>query len=279
MRLYDRPTSGNSYKIRLLLSILRIDYQTIPVAVEGGRNTVDAAYLALNPRGQIPTLDDDGLLLWGSTAILFYIASRYDSRRQWLPVDLQKSAMVMQWLEFAQNECNTGLFLARAIRRFGYAGDLSAARRDGEKALKILESRLERHDWLAGADPTIADIACFPYAALGGEGGFDLSSRPAVRRWIARIIALDGFVGMPGIPVSETTQSSPPNLVPMLVAPRSISRFSARSIQILFTTACCWVKRSQQRHELSQLNDRMLRDCGLDRYIANNERRKPFWMA
>jgi glutathione S-transferase len=158
MRLYNRPTSGNSYKIRLLLSILRIDYQTIPVAVEGGRNTVDAAYLELNPRGQIPTLDDNGLVLWGSTAILFYIASRYDSRRQWLPVDLQKSVMVMQWLEFAQNECNTGLFLARAIRRFGYAGDLSAARRDGETALKILESRLGH--WLA---PLCFDQAVFAH--------------------------------------------------------------------------------------------------------------------
>jgi len=203
MLLYDRATSGNSYKIRLFCSLLRLDCETKAVYAEDGRNIVDAAYLALNPRGQIPTLDDDGFVLWGSTAILCYLANRYDDRRCWLPADFQASAEVMQWMELAQNEV-TGLFLSRAIQRFGYSGDLAAAQRAGNKALDILEGRLQDRLWLVGDRPTIADISCFPYAAVAWDNGFDLASRPAICRWINGLTALDGFVAMPGmeLPIS-----------------------------------------------------------------------------
>jgi glutathione S-transferase len=204
--LYHRLTSGNSYKVRLLLSILRLEYEAVAVELESGRNKVDEPYLRLNPRGQIPTLVDDGFVLWGSTAILFYLARKYDAGQCWLPAEARPAAEVMQWLELAQNECNTGLFLARAIRRFGYSGDISAALRDGRKALDVLEGRLCDREWLVLQHATIADLACFPYAALASEGGFQPSDWPAVQRWIGRIRELEGFIGMPGI-VGPETQS------------------------------------------------------------------------
>jgi glutathione S-transferase len=199
IRLYHRLTSGNSYKVRLLLSILQLEYEGVAVELERGRNKVDEAYLRLNPRGQIPTLVDDELVLWGSTAILFYLAGKYDTGQRWLPAEVGAASEIMQWLELAQNECNSGLFLARAIRRFGYEGDLATALRDGRKALDVLEARLRDREWLVLQRATIADLACFPYAALAGEGGFQLSDWPAVRSWIGRIGELEGFIGMPGI--------------------------------------------------------------------------------
>ena len=199
IRLYHRLTSGNSYKVRLLLSILQLEYEAVAVELEHGRNRVDEAYLRLNPRGQIPTLVDDELVLWGSTAILFYLARKYDAEQRWLPAEAAAAAEIMQWLELAQNEGNTGLFLARAIQRFGYEGDLAAALRDGRKALDVLEARLRDREWLVLQRATIADIACFPYAALASEGGFQLSDWPAVQSWIERIRKLKGFIGMPGI--------------------------------------------------------------------------------
>jgi glutathione S-transferase len=105
----------------------------------------------------------------------------------------------MQWLELAQNEIATGLFRARAIVKFGLPGDLDAARQLAVRALDVLESHLSNHDWLAGNGPTIADIACFPYAALAAEGKVDASPYSGVQRWIARMKSLDGFTGMPGI--------------------------------------------------------------------------------
>jgi glutathione S-transferase len=199
MKLFDRETSGNAYKARLLLSFLGVPHETVPVPLKDGRNQVDEGYLRLNPRGQIPTLVDGDAVVWGSTAVLCYIASKYDASRRWLPADPLRLAHVMQWLELAQNEVQSGLFLARAIARFGYAGDLPAAQRLGQAALEVLESRLGQAPWLAGPRPTIADIACFPYAALATEGGLDLSRYAGVRRWLAAFKGLDGFVAMPGI--------------------------------------------------------------------------------
>ena len=199
LTLYDREASGNCYKVRLLLSCLDVPYQRVPVAMVNGINQLDVDYVKLNQRGQIPTLKDGELVLWGSTAILCYLAARHDPARRWLPEAPARLAEVMQWLELAQNEILDGLFRARAIVKFGIAGDLDASRDTGRRALAVLESRLGCHSWLADGEPTVADIACFPYVAVAGEGGVDVSPYPGVRRWIAAIKALPGFVGMPGI--------------------------------------------------------------------------------
>jgi glutathione S-transferase len=162
---------------------------------------VDEAYLALNPRGQIPTLVDGDTVLWGSTGILVYLANRHDPSGTWLPRgDPANLGRIMQWLELAQNEISTGLFRACAIVRFGYGGNIDAARQDGAVALHVLEKRLAAGgNWLAGGDaPTIADIACFPYVALSPEGGFDLGAYPGILRWIDRIKETPGYLPLPG---------------------------------------------------------------------------------
>jgi glutathione S-transferase len=199
LTLYDREASGNCYKARLLLSLLDVPYRRVPVAMANGINQIDTEYLKLNPRGQIPTLLDGDLVLWGSTAILCYLAARHDPARRWLPEAPAQLAEVMQWLELAQNEILDGLFRARAIVKFGIAGNLDSSRDTGRRALAVLESRLDSAPWLAGDQATVADIACFPYVALAGEGGVDISPCPGVGRWIAGIKTLPGFVGMPGI--------------------------------------------------------------------------------
>ena len=199
LKLHDRERSGNAYKVRLLLSFLDLPYERIVVPVTDGRNQVDSSYLQLNPRGQIPTLQDGDVTLWGSTAILGYLALRYDRTARWLPRDPLHFGQVMQWLELAQNEIQSGLFQARAIVQFGLSGDLLAAQRLAGQALEVLESRLGNERWLAGPGPTIADVACFPYAALAGEGNVDASPYSGVQRWIDDFKSLDRFVGMPGL--------------------------------------------------------------------------------
>lgn len=199
LKLYDREASGNCYKARLLLSFLNMPYERVPVAMQDGKNVVDSGYLKLNPRGQIPTLVDGDTTLWGSTAILCYLAARYDETSSWLPRDPARLGQVMQWLELAQNEILAGLFRARAIVKFGLPGELAAAQQIAARALEVLESRLAVEPWLAGNGPSIADIACFPYVALAHEGEVDLSPYAGVQQWLSRIESLDRFVGMPGI--------------------------------------------------------------------------------
>jgi glutathione S-transferase len=124
IKLYGRETSGNAYKARLLMAFLGVAYEQVEIRLgPGWRNDVDDAYRAMNPRGQVPTLADGDTVLWGSTAILVYLATRYDPPGGWLPRhDPAALARVMQWLELAQNEV-VGLVRARAMALFGAVGD------------------------------------------------------------------------------------------------------------------------------------------------------------
>jgi glutathione S-transferase len=201
IKLYGRETSGNTYKARLLMAFLEVAYEQIEIRLgPGGRNQVDGSYRSINPRGQVPTLVDAGAVLWGSTAVLAYLAAQFDPSGRWLPRhDPASLGRVMQWLELAQNEISTGLFRARAIARFGYSGDIEVARRDGTVALRVLEHRLGGKAWLLGDDaPSIADIACFPYVLLAPEGGFNLTTYPAVSAWIGRVRGLPRYIPAPG---------------------------------------------------------------------------------
>ena len=76
--LYDYELSGNCYKLRLLLSFLKIEYKTVPVEFYPGQEHKSDWFLKINPLGQLPVIDDDGFMLRDAQAILVYLASRYD---------------------------------------------------------------------------------------------------------------------------------------------------------------------------------------------------------
>jgi glutathione S-transferase len=136
--------------------------------------------------------------VWDSLAILVYLARKYGGEK-WLPVDAEGMAEVMQWLAVMENEVLYGLARARVICKFKRPGNLEEAQLLGRKGLDVLEQRLAARPWLALDRVTIADIGCFPYVALAPEGEMALDNYPGVRKWIERIKALPGFVGMPGI--------------------------------------------------------------------------------
>ena len=194
--LYGGPLSGNAYKVRLFLGILGLEFEETVINLQTGENR-DESFLALNPRAQIPVLIDGEVTVWDSQAILVYLARRYGVA--WLPVEPAAMAEVMQWLAVAENELLFGLARARAVKFFGRDFDLASCQAYGRAGLKLLEQRLAEHRWLAAGKPTIADIACMPYAALSYMGGIPLDDYPAVRAWIDRVRALPGFIAMKGI--------------------------------------------------------------------------------
>ena len=197
MKLYDLELSGNSYRVRLLLSLLGLRHELVTVNLMKGENR-EPWFLKLNPRGQVPTLDDAGTVVWDSMAVLVYLARKYGGET-WLPIEPEGMAEVMQWLAVMQNETLYGLGKARLICKFKRPGNLEEAQQLGRKGLDVLEQRLAAHQWLALGRLTIADIGCFPYVALASEGEVSLDPYAGVRSWIDRIKALPGFVGMPGI--------------------------------------------------------------------------------
>ena len=207
MKLYSHPESGNSYKVRLLFAFLGVDYECVDVDLMTDAQH-QPAYLAVNPRGEVPALADGNLVLCDSAAILLYVAGRHGPRPWWSD-DIAEQADIQQWLAFAASWVQYGVFTARALVAFGmpanglpvsFRGEsLEGARMRGQRSLAILDQHLGAHAWLACARPTIADVAVFPYIALAPMGDVSLTPFEAVRAWLARIRQLPGFVGMPGL--------------------------------------------------------------------------------
>lgn len=197
MKLYDLELSGNCYKVRLFLSMLKLAYELVPMDFMAGEHK-SPPMLSKNPLGEIPVFEDGDLVLRDSQAILVYLARQYGDEA-WLPQEPAQMAQVMAWLMVAENEIARGPNDARLHDLFGYKLDVNLAREKSQRILQVLEQHLARNRWLALDQPTIADIACFPYVAIGHEGGVQLTEFAAVRAWIERIKTLPGFIGMPGL--------------------------------------------------------------------------------
>ena len=197
MKIYTNERSGNAYKPRLLLTLLDVPFDTVAIDL-AKREQKEPRYLKLNPRGQVPVLEDGDKIFWGSTAALVYIARKHGGEK-WLPTDPEAIAEVMQWLELAQNEIHYGLQFARAIKNMGRPGNLEECRAYGRTALRVLDGHLANREWLALGRITIADIACFPYIAMAPDADISLDEYTAVTAWIGHIKALPGYIPVPAL--------------------------------------------------------------------------------
>jgi glutathione S-transferase len=198
IKLYDIALSGNCHKVRLMLSLLNIEFELIPVDLLAGENQT-AQFLQLNPLGEVPVLVDGDVILRDSQAILIYLAKRYGNE-DWLPTEAEALSHVMEWLFFAANYIRQGPEFARRYYKFNLKLDIELATERAYSVLKILDDRLSQKSWLAGGNcPTIADIACFPYIGLAPEGKITLDSYQNVISWFDRIKQLPGYIGMPGL--------------------------------------------------------------------------------
>jgi glutathione S-transferase len=193
--LHGTRLSGHTHRARLFLHLLDLTYDFADCPADVRKTP---AFRAMNPLGQIPVLQDGDVVLADSNAILVYLAKRYAPGSAWLPDDPVGAARVQRWLSQAAGEIMFGPAAARVSARFydtGVPAPLSQAL--AARVLGLMEGELAARDWLAGAAPTIADVACYSYIAHAPEGGIALEPYPQVRAWIGRVQALPGFVPMP----------------------------------------------------------------------------------
>lgn len=195
IKLFRHPLSGHAHRVELLLSLLNVPTELVFVDLAKGTHK-QAEFLAINPFGQVPAIDDNGSVLSDSNAILVYLAKKYDSSGRWLPAEPLAAAKVQRWLSVAAGQIAAGPATARLITVFGAPYDAESTIARSHALLKAVEQELTNSPFLAGSTPTLADVASYTYIAHAPEGNVSLADYPQVRAWLARIEALPGFVPM-----------------------------------------------------------------------------------
>ena len=206
LRLHDNASSGNSYKVRLLLTQLGIPFERIEYDIDHGATRTPAFLATKNSNGRIPVLElEDGRCLPESNAILWYLAE--GTRYLPLPTETDGGwlrAQVMRWLCFEQYSHEPNIATVRFWITHGVemtperAAALPGKRKGGVAALEVMEDHLRGRRFFVADRYTIADIALYAYTHVAGEGGFDLGPFPVVRGWLARVAGEPDHLGITG---------------------------------------------------------------------------------
>ncbi len=194
MKLYDFPFSPNCRKVRAVAYELGIPLEFVPVNLLKGESRAPA-FLTRNPNGRVPVLEDEGFVLWESTAIQRYLASGTPL----LPTARRAAAEVDRWLAWQLAH------LGPAMSKVAYERVVKQARRLGPPdtalvaagtaefatATAILDGALAGREYVAGA-LSIADFALAAHYSLAGACGLELRA-PAVESWLGRMLARDSM--------------------------------------------------------------------------------------
>ena len=177
--VYSSPLSGHAHRVRLLLSILDLPHKIVDVDMRSGGHKAPE-FLARNPLRQMPVIEDDGLTIYDSNAILIYLATRYDDGT-WLPREPVAGATVQRWLGLAAGPIAFGPNRARLASLFKAPVDGEHAKQVAAGLLANLEKELSDKAFALGDRPSIADLAAYAYVAVAPEGGIPVDAYPQMR--------------------------------------------------------------------------------------------------
>lgn len=203
LTLYSMPSSGNSYKVRLLLALLGRAYTHIGLEYETAE-LAEAHAKGRLPMGKLPVLMlQDGTAIPESNAILCYLAEGTD----WMPESLVARAHMLGWMFWEQNQHEGVIAVRAALRTYKSRAHLATPARmaelleAGHALLHHMETYLKGREWFVGKSPTIADVSLYAYThSAGSKGGFEMERFPNIGGWLDRVAALPGFVALDDIP-------------------------------------------------------------------------------
>jgi glutathione S-transferase len=162
LKILGRTTSSNVQKVLWCCGEIGLAFERSDVGGAFGGNKT-AEYLALNPNGLVPTIDDDGFILWESNPIVRYLAAKH-AIGTLCPADLRQRADADRWMDWQQTVVAAPMgTLFRALLRSPAdsvePAELDNARRRAMAALVILDAQLARQKYVTGPSLTMADIA------------------------------------------------------------------------------------------------------------------------
>ena len=189
--LYTWPTP-NGHKVHIMLEECKLAYNVHPIDIGAGEQ-FKPDFLAISPNNKIPAMVDsegpDGkpFALAESGAMLFYLASKTG---RFLPKDMKKRWQVMQWMMTQMG--HVGPMLGQAHHFLGYAPEkieyaMNRYKNEANRLYGVLDKQLERSEWLACDEYTIADMATMPWLRAPERQGVNIDDYPHVKRWRDRI--------------------------------------------------------------------------------------------
>jgi glutathione S-transferase len=187
LKIYGTPRS-RAFRTLWLARELGLDYENIPLNTSG--ESREASFLAINPNGHIPTIDDDGFILWESMAINLYLAKKYGLGTLY-PTTLQGEALTWQWSFWGMTEVERPVLTAmfnRALlpedKRDAAVAD--AAEKEMQGPLGVLDGALAKTPYLIGDDFTVADLNVAAILAWARPARIDMTPFPGVADWLGR---------------------------------------------------------------------------------------------
>ena len=164
IKLYNFPRSGHAHRAELMLSLLQLPTELIFVDLAKGAHKTPE-FLALNPFGQVPAIDDSGTIISDSNAILVYLAEKSG---ELLPQDPAARYQCLQWLMFQMGGIGPmfgqlGFFHKFAGKDYEDKRPRDRYVAESARLLGVLDKHLEGRTWIMGEQYSIADIATFPW--------------------------------------------------------------------------------------------------------------------
>ncbi|WP_158501987.1 glutathione S-transferase family protein [Vitiosangium sp. GDMCC 1.1324] len=193
MKLYENPFSSAAMKVRAVIHELGLPVTSVTVDMPKGEHK-SPEFLAKNPNGKVPTLEDNGFCLYESNAILCYLAA-HKPESGLMPADPKGMALVQQWLQWQATtfgpsttevmmETVYAKMMGRTKDEAKYAAGMEKVRRD----LAVLEKSLAGKEFLCGK-LSLADFSLVSCLQLRALMGVDLEAFPHVKAWVARMEA------------------------------------------------------------------------------------------
>jgi glutathione S-transferase len=188
LKIYGIPRS-RTFRTLWLAKELGLDYDNIAVDFTTGE-TRQAPYLAINPNGHVPTIDDNGFALWESMAINLYLAKKYGLGSLY-PTTLEGEALTWQWSFWGMTELERHVLTAmfnRAIyaedRRDAAAAD--AAEKELQDPFRVLDGAVTAAPYLLGDAFTVADLNVASVLSWARPARLDFAPFPKAADWLSR---------------------------------------------------------------------------------------------
>jgi GST-like protein len=200
IKLYTAATP-NGWKVSIALEEMGLPYEVQVIDFATLEQKTDW-YLKLNPNGRIPTLDDDGFVMFESGAILIYLAEKTG---KFLPGDVQGRSRVIQWLMFQMS--GIGPMMGQANVFFRYFPEkippvIERYQREVTRLFGILDRQLASHEYIA-TDYSIADIALWPWVSGYEWSGVSVAEFASLQRWLALVGARPAVQAGRDVPIKR----------------------------------------------------------------------------